>query len=171
MATKEQMKLKEEIDNVAMATGQSHGDILEGLNKLRDETGDLGVARDLMQDIAVASGATGASMESLGGLAGSLTEKLHLSKEELKESLNLVVAQGHQKGFSLDALAENSERIFAAASRFNMSGMGDMRKFTAFLSTAKQSLGSEGKAMLGIEGILSVLEQRNGAFGFSFIDE
>ncbi|HEX2958025.1 MAG TPA: phage tail tape measure protein [Chitinispirillaceae bacterium] len=155
ISTEEILKLKEELGNVALATGQSRTDLLAGLEKIVEQTGDLKFARDIMQDLGIAATATGAGMEYLGALAVQLRDKLKMGKDEIKASLNLLTVQGKAGAFTLENMATMGERLFAAAGRFDMKGIKDLGNFGAMLQIARMGTGSSEQATTAIENMLA----------------
>lgn len=151
----QQKQLNKEIMDSAFATGQSRNAILSGIDTIVEQTGDLQFARDAIRDIGVASTATGAEMQSLAALANQLKEKLNIGKSDLSTALNLLTVQGKAGSFNLKEMANNGERLFAAAGRFDMSGLDSLRRFGALLQVARMGTGSSEQATTSIEGIFS----------------
>jgi TP901 family phage tail tape measure protein len=151
----EQMRLKGEMLDVAYASGQSRDAILQGLNAIVQRTGDLGFARDVMKDMAIASTATGASMEDLGALASNLQQKLRLGKGEIMSAFNILTVQGKAGAFTLEDMARMGERLFSAAKRLDVSGLDDVRKIGAFAQIARMGTGSSEQATTAVERSIS----------------
>lgn len=151
----QQKQLNKEIMDSAFATGQSRNAILSGIDTIVEQTGDLQFARDAIKDIGIASTATGAEMQSLAALANQLKEKLNIGKSDLSTALNLLTVQGKAGAFNLKDMANNGERLFAAAGRFDMSGLDSLRRFGALLQVARMGTGSSEQATTSIEGIFS----------------
>lgn len=162
ITTGDVFKLKEELGNIAFGTGQSRTDLLAGLDKIVEQTGDLAFARDIMQDLGIAATATGAGMEYLGALAIQLRDKLKMGKDEIKASMNLLTVQGKAGAFTLENMATMGERLFAAAGRFDMKGIKDLGNFGAMLQVARTGTGSSEQATTAIENILAdILDKQN----------
>jgi TP901 family phage tail tape measure protein len=155
ITNEELAKLKNQIADTALATGQSKAKILSGYNKIIEQTGDMKFARDVMKDLAIASTASGAGMEYMGALAVQLRDKMRMSKDEIKASLNLLTVQGKAGAFTLENMATMGERLFAAAGRFDMKGIGDLRHFGSLLQIARMGTGSSEQATTAIENLLA----------------
>ena len=155
ISAKEMFALREQISKVSLASGQSRLGILSGLDKIVEQTGDLAFARDVMNELAVASTATGAGMEYLGALAVQLKEKFKVGKAEIGTALNLLTVQGKAGAFTLENMATLGERLFAAAGRFDMNGLKDLGNFGALMQVSRMGTGSSEQATTAIENLLS----------------
>lgn len=151
----EQENLNKQMMSTALAAGQDRMNVLSGLDIIVEQLGDLEFARDIIKDIAIASTATGAEMSSLGALAVQLKQKLNLANNEIKDALNTLTVQGKYGAFTLKDMADNGERLFAAAGRFDMKGLDSVRSFGALMQVARMGTGSSEQATTSIEGILS----------------
>lgn len=151
----QQKQLNKEIMDSAFATGQSRNAILGGIETIVEQTGDLQFARDAIRDIGIAATASGAEMQSLAALSNQLKEKLNIGKGDLGAALNLLTVQGKAGAFNLKDMANNGERLFAAAGRFDMSGLDSLRRFGALLQVARMGTGSSEQATTSIEGIFT----------------
>lgn len=155
ISAEEVLKLREELGNIAIATGQSRTSLLAGLDQFVEQTGDLEYARGIMRDLGVASTATGAEVEHLAALTVQLRDKFKLTKDEVGRAMNLLTVQGKSGAFTLQNMAEYGERLFAAASRFDMSGMKQLGAFGAMMQIARMGTGSSAQATTSIEGVFA----------------
>jgi hypothetical protein len=137
ISAEEVLKLREEIGNIAIATGQIRTSILAGLDKFVEQTGDLEYARGIMRDLGIASTATGAEVEYLAALTVQLRDKFKLTKDEVGRAMNLLTVQGKSGAFTLQNMAEYGERLFAASGRFDMSGLKQLGSFGAMMQIAR----------------------------------
>jgi len=155
MSAEEQMKLRDTIMDTTMATGQSRESLLGGLDAIVERTGDLAFARTIMKDMAIASTATGASMGDLGALAANLRDKMGLAKGEIMGAFDVLTTQGKAGAFTLENMATMGERLFAAAGRFGVKGMGGIKEFGALVQMARMGTGSSEQATTAIEGAMA----------------
>lgn len=155
ITAEEQIKLREEIIKTANATGQGWNRMLGSSDAIVQRLGDMGLARDLMKDLGIAATATGAPMEDLGALAANLYQKIGISKDEMFSALNSLTAQGKMGAFTLEHMAAQGERLFAAASRFDIKGLDRFKKFGALVQISQMGTGSPEQATTAIEGMLS----------------
>jgi TP901 family phage tail tape measure protein len=160
LTKKEQFELREEIGKLGTEFGKSREDVLGGLDAIVKRTGDIGFARDVMKDLALASTASGASMEDLGALSSNLQQKLEIGPKGLAEALNILNVQGKEGAFTLEELAALGERLFAASGRLGMKGAGDLRKYGALIQTARMGTGSSEQATTAIERILDAIIEK-----------
>lgn len=155
ITAEEQIKLRKEIIETANATGQSWDKMLGGSDAIVQRLGDLGLARDLMKDLGITATATGAPIEELGALASNLYDKIKISKEDMFAALNSLTAQGKMGAFTLQDMAAQGERLFAAAGRFDIKGMEKFKKFGAMVQIARKGTGSSEQATTAVERMLS----------------
>jgi TP901 family phage tail tape measure protein len=154
-SAEEQMRLKKEMIETGIATGQSRNDVAEGVEKIVEKIGDLDLARFLMKDMGIAATATGASMQSMGALAVEFADKMGLTKEEMASAFNVLTVQGKDGAYTLKDLADMGERLFSAASGFNIQGMEGIKSFGAFLQVARKGTGNSAQATTAVEGALT----------------
>jgi len=69
-------------------------------------------------------------------------------------ALNTLTVQGKAGAFTLSDMASHGERLFAAASRFDITGMERFNKFGALIQVARMGTGSSDQAATAIERIL-----------------
>ena len=155
LARSEIAKLDNEVMNAAFASRQPRSDILSGLDIITEQTGNLELARDIIVDIGRASTASGAEVRSMAALANQLYEKLNISKDEIKSALNLLTVQGKSGSYTLGNMADNAERLFAAAGRFDMQGIEDLRKFGALIQMAQMGIGNPERTTTAIETMVA----------------
>jgi hypothetical protein len=149
------MELRDEIENVGFATGQSREDVLAGFDAIVQRTGDMAFARDVMRDLGIASTAAGPPMSDLGALASNLQQKLGLASGEIKTALGILNSQGKEGAFTLENMAAQGERLFSAAGRFDVRGLHGLREFGALIQTARMGTGSSEQATTAIENALA----------------
>jgi TP901 family phage tail tape measure protein len=160
LTRKEQFELREEIGRLGTEAGQSRESILGGLDAIVQRTGDIKFARDVMKDLAVASTATGASMEDLGALASNLQQKFKIGPGGIREALNVLTVQGKAGAFTLENMAAMGERLFSSAGRLGMQGTGDLRQFGALIQAARMGTGSSEQATTAVERTLSSIIEK-----------
>jgi len=155
LTTKSQAELRKEMIDVGYAAGQMRTEVLRGLDKIVEKTGDIEFARKSMENLAIAATGAGAEMFDMGAIAITLKEKFGLGADKMNESLNLLFVQGKKGAFTLENIAKLSERLFASAGRLDMTGMEDLRKMGAFMQMARMSTGSPEQATTAVERTLA----------------
>lgn len=155
VSSEEQIKLKKAIMDTSIASGQSRENVLGGLNAIVERTGDLDFARAVMNDMAVASTATGAAMADLGALASNLQQKMGLASGEIMDAFNVLTVQGKAGAFTLENMATMGERLFSAAARFGVKGKSGIQEFGALVQVARMGTGSSEQATTAIEGAMA----------------
>lgn len=79
--------LRDRINDLAGATGTLPEDLAGAFLAFRDADGDMGVARDIMGEIAQVAKATGAEINDVATIAANLQGNLKLSKDETLDAL------------------------------------------------------------------------------------
>ncbi len=174
MTKKEQMELGEEINNVAIATGQSRTSIVQGLDAVVQRTGDIEQAKNIMSDLAVASQGTGAGMSDLGATAALLKRDFGAMDKDMMKFFDLFTAQGKKGSFTLQDMASQTEKLFASAGRFDMTGITGATEIGALAQVARMATSSAEEAATAVKATFSDVIKNRGKIekmGISFKSE
>lgn len=153
-------KMRAEIIDTAIATGQSREDVLAGINAIVERTGNIKFADEVKKQLAITATATGASVEDIGALASNLNEKLKIDSSGLMEAMNVLDVQGKAGAFTLENMASMGERLFSALGNLGGSGIDELKKFGALIQVARTGTGSSEQATTAVERILSNIIQK-----------
>jgi hypothetical protein len=141
--------LMREAMNVGEKTGSDANVALEGLGKFVSKTGDLKTGRDLMEQMATYSKATGSSMEDMMDGAGDLANQLdgvENKSQVLKDLMRGFVGQGKLGAVEIKDLASQMAKIGAASSRFE----GGQKSIVEMGVLAQSARGKGGAATANI---------------------
>jgi len=112
--------MKQALD-VGEKTGSDANVALEGLGKFVSKTGDLKTGRDIMEQMAIYSKATGSSMEDMMDASGDLANQLDGVEDKGKAVRDLMrgfVGQGKLGAVEIKDLASQMAKIGSASGRF-----------------------------------------------------
>lgn len=162
LANAEILSLRKSIIDTSIASGQSRESVLAGVAAIVERTGNIKYATSVINQLAVASTATGAAVEDIGALASNLNEKLNIGDTDLLQSLDILNVQGKAGAFTLQNMAAEGERLFSAYGRLGGKGVDDLRRFGALIQVARTGTGSSEQATTAIERILSgIIEKQS----------
>ena len=131
------------------------GEIIAGIEKIVEKTGDLGLARDNIENIGYAIQATGAAGQDIGAMIADLSEKFQIrGADEMLKTLDGVVNQGKAGAFTLNNLATQGERVTAAYGQFNRVGPQAVREMGAMLQMIKKGVGGPEQAATALEALI-----------------
>jgi hypothetical protein len=120
--------------------------VLEGLGKFSADTGDLATARDIVEDLARLSKATGTSFEDMIGAAGQVSVQLGDIPGKQKKIVDLMKAfagQGKLGAVEIRDLASQMPAIASSAGGFEGGGERNLATLGAFAQIARQRGGSK----------------------------
>jgi len=146
-------------DGNAIATrwGRSNDEVAQSVRALYDEVGDVNFAKAGAEQVAKAATATGASMQSLTGIAGVLNEKFNVTAEQLPDALATVVSLGNRGGASIEDMGEKLGILGAAARQAGIEGKNGLGQVVGLLNVADNATGSFKKSLAAVTGLLETL--------------
>lgn len=133
------------------------GEITSAIEDIVEKTGDLGFARDNIENIGLAIQATGASGSAIGMIMAELQKMGITAPKAVKEALDVFNVQGKEGAFTLQALAALGPRVITAYTAMGRSGVRAMREMGAALQVIRQGTGSDEMAATAFEAMLRTL--------------
>lgn len=125
----------------AIGTGGTTDDILGGLDMFVRKTGDLGVAKSLLEQMAKLSAATGTNFENMGDATAEVYNQLKDSKQTM-EVMRALAAQGRAGAIDIKDIGEYGARLTAGAAMFTGNLAGNIESFGALSQLAKSRGGA-----------------------------
>lgn len=154
--------LRETANRVASKTGHSQTEVLGGLAKFQELTGNLGVGLSAIERFAVLARATNTPLESLAGAAGKATLALRtqrdaegkpLSDEEIGNQtdkiLRILAGQGQVGAFEMADVVKQGGKLFASAPMFAGGVLGNMEQAGMMAQMALATGGADSPAVAG----------------------
>lgn len=148
-----QANLGQAITKTSLAFGAFRGDVLRGVEKVVEKSGDLNLATDIITTMSKAAIGLDADLGDLGELAASLGTSFKISGKDMEEFFNILIAQGDKGQVTLKNFARISEEVFGTAAGFGVRGKGGINAISALIQA------SVGSADERKTAIVSFLEQ------------
>ncbi len=149
----------ENAQSVAKKWALSTDDVTTAFKLLYEDIGDPAFARKGMAEVAKASRATGASVETLSKIAGQLNEKFGVTAEELPDGLAMAVSLANKGGISLEDMGEKIGMLGASAKLLGLQGTDGFRQVIAMANVADGSTGNLKKTISGVAGLLDEMSK------------
>lgn len=140
--------------DTAIATGGRTDDVLEGLNKFVEKTGDLGKANEFLKDLATQAAAAGVAFTDMGDTSAEVFAKLKEVGEDGKtlEVMRALIGQGMQGSIDIRQLGTYGSRLAAGALQFEGPAAKNIEKLGAVAQLAKKT-GSAGDVAEATESV------------------
>ncbi len=133
-------------------------ELIAAVEQIVEKTGDLDLARDNIQTIALAMQAAGAAGQDAGAMVADMMEKFGLrDPKEFLDTLDLLVRQGKEGSFTLRNLAALGNRVTAAYANTGRTGAVAAREMGAILQMVRRTTGSAEEAATAFERMLSTI--------------
>ena len=130
-------------------------DVFEGI---RRETGSIDYATDAIEDVATAARGGHKSLEQMGNVAGTLSEKFGIAAgDELKDTLADVIGLSEKGGVEFGDLSEKLGLIGAFAKEAGLQGREGFGQMVGMLNLADNANGSFKKGITAVGGLLEQL--------------
>lgn len=133
----DQKEVQQLARQTAIATGGTSMDILGGLDMFVRKTGDLGVAKDMLNELAKQAAATGTNFADMGNTAAEVYNQL---KDPVKtlEVMRALEGQGRAGAIDIKDLGQYGGRLASGAAQFTGSLSSNIESFGAIAQLAKK---------------------------------
>lgn len=138
-------ELMEQAFQVGGATGMNANDALEGLGKFTAKTGDLATGREILQDMAVLSKATGASLDDMVDAAGDVAAALPDTEDKGRKVaavMKSIAGQGKLGAVEIKDLASQMAKVAAASGQIEGDAAENIVTMGMFAQEARQRGGA-----------------------------
>ena len=145
------------LHRMAKETGVDVTEILNGVSKIGEITGQFDFAEEMGETIAKASKASGASVEDLANVASSLRVTMGLTSDEVAKFFNSLMVQGDQGSFVLRSFATEGKALLAATSTHGIKNANQFASFGAYLQVMNSQIKSEAELTTSVSALFSEL--------------
>lgn len=124
-------------------------DVLQGIDRFKNITGDLATSRALILDLARLSKATGTSLDDMAAAAANVSNGLGDTPDKAKvldEVMRTVAGQGKVGAVEVSDMAVHMARVAAAANSFSGNRADIIAKMGAFVQEARATGGAPSAA-------------------------
>lgn len=153
----EMQQLNEQIYRVAQKRNINidPSQLLSAVEQITAKTGELSVAEDNLENIAMVISATGAGGEDVGSLFSNIFEKFNVKdSKEMLEIIDALANQGKMGAFELRALATQGERIISAYAAMGRTGKEAALEMGTMMQLARKGTGSTEQSATAFEAVV-----------------
>lgn len=149
--------MRDELQAMALDTGQSTKDLADHFQDLLTKTGDLDFTKSALKDIAVASTASGHSMGTLVEIIDGVNQQFGVTKEQVPDVLAQMLSLGNKSGVALEDFAAKFELVAASANKAGLEGTEGLSQTAAVMKFANDALGGMKKGVAAATGLFDLL--------------
>lgn len=166
---------RKSLHKTAIETGVAATEILNGVSKIGEITGDFDFAEKMSESLAKASKASKASVEDLATVASSMKGSMGYSADQVFKAFNALIIQGEKGSFTLQGFATEGKALLASASTFGIKSTDQFAKFGAFLQIVNEKIKSQAETTTSVSTLFSELIDKAAdikkKFGVSVFDK
>lgn len=154
---KEMQELNERIYQVSQRRNINidPSQLLSAVEQISAKTGELSVAEENLENIAMVISATGAGGEDVGSLFSNLFEKFNIRRaDEMLGALDALANQGKMGAFELRDLATQGERIISAYAAMGRTGAVANLEMGTMMQLIRKGTGSTEQAATAFEALV-----------------
>ena len=157
--------LRNSIHNLAVETGTAQVDILAGINRIAEITGDTTFAEGMASPLIKVSKASGASIDDLAVVASTMRAQWKWSEDQINSAFNTLIVQGDAGSYTLQKLAVEGKALFSSASTFGIKTEAQFRGFGAVLQILNKSIKSEAEVTTSVNALMAELIDKSKELG------
>lgn len=148
--------LQQQIQSMALETGQSTEELAGSFQTLFSKTGDLSFTSSAIKEIAKASTASGNSMASLVDVVDGANGAFGITKEEVPETLAGILSLANKTGLSMEDFAAKLEMVGVHAKDLGLKGVKGFQATAGIMGVADAALGGIRK---GAPAVISLFDK------------
>lgn len=152
---------RESLHKTAVETGVAANEILQGVSKIGEITGDFDYSEQMGGTLAKAAKASGASVEDLSNVAASLKATMGLTADEVGKFFNSLIIQGDQGSFTLEKFARVGKGLLASSSSFGIKSAEQFASFGGYLQLMNAQIKSEEELTTSVAALFGELIQKS----------
>ena len=152
---------RESLHKTAIETGVAANEILKGVSKIGEITGDFDYSEQMGGTLAKAAKASGASVEDLSNVAASLKATMGLTADEVGKFFNSLIIQGDQGSFTLEKFARVGKGLLASSSSFGIKSAEQFASFGGYLQLMNAQIKSEEELTTSVAALFGELIQKS----------
>ena len=166
---------RESLHKTAIETGVAANEILNGVSKIGEITGDFDFAEKMSVSLAKASKASQTSIEDLAAVASSMKGSMGYSADQVLNAFNALIIQGEKGSFTLQSFAAEGKALLASASTFGIKSTDQFAKFGSVLQIVNEKIKSSAETTTSVSALFSELIDKAAdikkKFGVSVFDK
>lgn len=154
---KDTAALRKSLHQMAIDTGVDADQILAGMSKIGEVTGDFDLGEKMGLNLAKASKASQASVEDLATVASAMNNSFSWGADQIQQAFNALIVQGDAGSYTLQALASEGKALLAAAKSFGIKSTDQFSSFGAYLQVINADIKSEVETTTSVSTLFSEL--------------
>ncbi len=151
---------RDSLHKTAVETGVAANEILNGVSKIGEITGQFDFAEEMGPRLAKAAKASGASMEDLANVASSLKVTMGLTADEVAKFFNSLIIQGDQGSYTLQKFAAEGKALLATTSTHGIKTAEQFASFGGYLQVMNSQIKSEAELTTSVSALFSELASK-----------
>lgn len=151
---------RDSLHKTAVETGVAANEILNGVSKIGEITGQFDFAEEMGSNLAKAAKASGASVEDLANVASSLRVTMGLTADEVAKFFNSLIVQGDQGSFVLRSFASEGKALLATTSTHGIKTAEQFASFGGYLQVMNSQIKSEAELTTSVSALFSELASK-----------
>jgi TP901 family phage tail tape measure protein len=151
---------RDSLHKMAVETGVDANEILNGVSRIGEITGQFDFAEEMGPRLAKAAKASGASMEDLANVASSLKVTMGLTADEVAKFFNSLIIQGDQGSYTLQKFAAEGKALLATTSTHGIKTAEQFASFGGYLQVMNSQIKSEAELTTSVSALFSELASK-----------
>ena len=151
---------RDSLHKTAVETGVAANEILNGVSKIGEITGQFDFAEEMGSNLAKAAKASGASVEDLANVASSLRVTMGLTADEVAKFFNSLIIQGDQGSYTLQKFAAEGKALLATTSTHGIKTAEQFASFGGYLQVMNSQIKSEAELTTSVSALFSELASK-----------
>lgn len=156
---------RESLHKMAVETGVNANEILNGISRIGEITGDFAFSENMGEVLAKTSKAANVSMDDLALLASAINANVGWGAQKISEYFNSLIIQGDQGSFTLQKFAQEGKALFSSAAAFGIQSKEQFAYFGAMLQTIAPSIKSEAEITTSVAALFRDLKDKQKDLG------
>lgn len=140
------LAMNQQIQRTAIETGASQDNLLKGIERYQELTGEADKFTAALGDMAKIANATNANMEDLAGVAAAANQQLGVLPKEMMRMFDVLAVQGDRGAVELKNMASLLPQVAAMAARFKTKGVSGVAEWGAALQVVRRGTGDAAQA-------------------------
>lgn len=148
-------EMMEKAKGSSVAWGKNVDDLGGAMARMFQETGKIEVANENIDTVAMVARASKEPVDALAGAAGMLSKRFKIAKEDMGDSLGILISAGAKGGTSFEDLTGHLGHLGSIAHEAGLEGKEGLSKIVAMLHTGEESSKNMGQALRTVTGLVT----------------
>lgn len=137
---------KKELQEISEASGLAPERLLAGLDRVREMSGDVGLAMRQMRLAAEVAVFNDAEVTDILGMMDILNKKANVSEADMRGTINMIAAMGGQGAFDIKQFSGEGAQMMTALPMFSQGGKVDQKAIESLTAIANVAMSASGNS-------------------------